>query len=628
MNAIRLSRRALGAALVVLSLTACAPAHEYFLDGFEDGNVEDGEPVTWVHGSTPWGPFPGGTHEVVDGSWIWTQDQTHIGIQADEYIYEDVSVHTQFRMGSSSSSVNICVCDTQYAARVNASGDAALLSPGKWWYRYHGAGLRPQSNDVHMQVDKFDDELSVTYWNDGDPKPPLPQKMINIPDTCEGHVGIFFNLWQDNATATYEFRFFEATPLTESPLPQVELIGAAEDWSFFPGTEEPSLFPELAWTTVEFDDSQWDIDQEGFGFLSEFEDPEMAEAREIVTFLDDMQDNYGSLYLRHPFKVDDPLGFSHLLLQIDYDDSFIAYINGEEVVRSNLGTPESPVTFDARGRSRGELGISSFFIDLESFPELIRAGDENVLAIQGINSRSSDRDFVLSQIRLSGVIQPLPAQELRAGDADQDYDFDQLDLVKVLVAAKYLTGEPATWGEGDWNGAPGGSPGDPPPGNGLFDQVDIIAALGNGVYLSGPYPAVQPNGQQADAQTSVVYNAATGELAVDAPAQAELTSINIDSASGIFTGQPTANLGGSFDNDSDNNIFKATFGSSFGSLSFGNGAQTGLSEDFVAGDLTVIGSLQGGGGLGDVDLVYIPEPSGLVLVILGLLGLMAAARLR
>ncbi len=62
---------------------------------------------------------------------------------------------------------------------------------------------------------------------------------------------------------------------------------------------------------------------------------------------------------------------------------------------------------------------------------------------------------------------------LLAGDADQDLDFDQLDLVQVQVAAKYLTALAATWGEGDWNGAPGGSPGNPPAGDGLFNQFDF-----------------------------------------------------------------------------------------------------------------------------------------------------------
>ncbi len=91
------------------------------------------------------------------------------------------------------------------------------------------------------------------------------------------------------------------------------------------------------------------------------------------------------------------------------------------------------------------------------------------------------------------------------------------------------------------------------------------------------------------------------------------------SAAAVFTGAAAQNLGGSFDNDTDNNIFKATFGSSFGSLSFGLVAQTGLSEDFVANDLTVVGSLAGGGDLGAVDLIYVPEPASALLLAVGLM---------
>ena len=76
---------------------------------------------------------------------------------------------------------------------------------------------------------------------------------------------------------------------------------------------------------------------------------------------------------------------------------------------------------------------------------------------------------------------------LQAGDSNQDLKFDQLDLVQVQIAAKYLTGQPATWGEGDWNAAPGGEVGKPPLGDGRFDQLDIVAALGPGHYLTGPY---------------------------------------------------------------------------------------------------------------------------------------------
>jgi hypothetical protein len=219
---------------------------------------------------------------------------------------------------------------------------------------------------------------------------------------------------------------------------------------------------------------------------------------------------------------------------------------------------------------------------------------------------------------------------LLPGDANQDLKFDQIDLVQVQIAAKYLTGAAATWGEGDWDAAPtaGGVPGSPPTGNGLFDQIDIIAALGPAHYLTGPYAAIAKGGVAGDGQTSIIYDAGTGEVSVDAPAGTDLTSINIDSAGSIFTGAAALNLGGSFDNDADNNIFKATFGSSFGSLSFGNVAQPGLSEDFVANDLTVIGSLAGGGDLGAVDLIYVPEPGSFVLLSLGLAALLALARRR
>jgi hypothetical protein len=227
---------------------------------------------------------------------------------------------------------------------------------------------------------------------------------------------------------------------------------------------------------------------------------------------------------------------------------------------------------------------------------------------------------------LYNLVEPGGPTKLQAGDSDQDLDFDQFDLIIVQQAAKYLSNEAATWGDGDWNGAPGGSQGSPPDGDGFFNQLDIIAALNNGLYLKGSYGAILPGGTRDDGQTSIVYYAQTGEVAVDAPAGTELTSVNIESTAGIFTGDPAENLGGSFDNQDPHNLFKATFGSSFGSLSFGNVAQAGLTQEFLLTDLAVVGSLTGGGALGDVDLIYIPEPASGLLLLLGTAALVLATR--
>jgi hypothetical protein len=250
-------------------------------------------------------------------------------------------------------------------------------------------------------------------------------------------------------------------------------------------------------------------------------------------------------------------------------------------------------------------------------------GDIDLVAIydKALTFNEIDQNFNAGPNPEMVIPDPLPPF-LKAGDANQDLAFDQFDIIQVSQAGKYLTGQTASWGEGDWNGVKGSAcfAGNPPVGDGVFNQGDIVAALGPGIYLRGPYTALNGTGQAGDRQTSIVYDADSGGLSVDAPANSELTSINIDSAARIFTGASADNLGGSFDNDADNNIFKATFGSSFGSLSFGNVAQAGFSEEFVLNDLTVIGSLAGGGDLGEVDLIYIPEPSGLLLGLLALAG--------
>lgn len=154
--------------------------------------------------------------------------------------------------------------------------------------------------------------------------------------------------------------------------------------------------------------------------------------------------------------------------------------------------------------------------------------------------------------------------------------------------------------------------------------VGILLAMSLAPVHAESFSALRSGDTEGTGQASVVYDPYSGELAFHTPAGVELTSLNIDSAGSIFTGEPAQNLGGSFDNDSDNNIFKAAFGSSFGSLSFGTVAQWGLSCGFVVDDLTAVGSIDGGGDLGDVDIVCFPEPSTVVLAALGTIWLMTS----
>ena len=145
------------------------------------------------------------------------------------------------------------------------------------------------------------------------------------------------------------------------------------------------------------------------------------------------------------------------------------------------------------------------------------------------------------------------------------------------------------------------------------------------VLTEGHVPDVFAALRPWDGKISLGYSALTGSLWITTN-RLRLTSINIDSAAGIFSGDPALNLGGPTDNYTEHNIFKETIGSSFGSLTFGSVAKRWLSFGFLQDDLTVTGTLEDGDTFSGANLNYLPEPSSLVLLGTGLVCVLAVAR--
>jgi hypothetical protein len=174
----------------------------------------------------------------------------------------------------------------------------------------------------------------------------------------------------------------------------------------------------------------------------------------------------------------------------------------------------------------------------------------------------------------------------------------------------------------------------------LFLAVVLLAvpAFAQGDPLAG----LAPDGWETDDVATLEYNPDTGVLQLyaarvdgDAAAKVNMTSLNISSPAGLFRADVTKDdipvLSGAFDNYDENNLFMATFGGSFNDVPFVTSAgegimKTGLSSDAILGDFLTTGSLEGGGSLAAMDLVYVPEPSALVLLGVGLLGLLAWRR--
>jgi parallel beta-helix repeat protein len=171
-------------------------------------------------------------------------------------------------------------------------------------------------------------------------------------------------------------------------------VSPGDTWKFYRG-EGPASVPDEAWKEVDFDDSAWESGPAGFGFGDD----------DDATILDDMRSSYLTVYIRREFVVASAASDAALELVIDYDDGFIAYLNGREVARRQM--PAGPATYATTATSH-EAGTPET-INLGALGDLLRPG-RNVLAIEGHNSSLGSSDFSLIPALRAG------SDVLRSGD--------------------------------------------------------------------------------------------------------------------------------------------------------------------------------------------------------------------
>lgn len=135
-----------------------------------------------------------------------------------------------------------------------------------------------------------------------------------------------------------------------------------------------------------------------------------------------MQGHSSSAYLRIPFELPHAVDFEFLTLQTQYNDGFIVYLNGEEVVRRNA---EGAARFDqAASQARtvsDTLAIEQ--IDLSSFTDALLSG-QNLLAVQTLNVSANDGNFLFNaRLDVSGTERPVaPAPELQISEVSAATD--------------------------------------------------------------------------------------------------------------------------------------------------------------------------------------------------------------
>jgi len=157
------------------------------------------------------------------------------------------------------------------------------------------------------------------------------------------------------------------------------VIDRGDVWAYLPGD---SPLPE-GWASPSLDDSWWSRGPSGFGF------GDGDDATETPKEL--------SLYARIQFSIADPGSIIAALLHVDYDDAFVAYVNGEEVARSPIGrpgvppSPADPAQLSHEAALYRGLDPEHWWVDDLS----VFVAGENLLAIEVHNISATDDDLTL-----------------------------------------------------------------------------------------------------------------------------------------------------------------------------------------------------------------------------------------
>jgi hypothetical protein len=208
-----------------------------------------------------------------------------------------------------------------------------------------------------------------------------------------------------NASAADATFYFKAD-LRMTGTPAVDFVAAGDAWKYFVGVVEPSgqLYDpallasgklNVGWGTLNYDDLEWSSGPGPIGAGS----PGVALGTNLTALIINITP---SLFARKVFTVtaNEASDTQPLQLVVRYDDSFVAYINGVEVARRNIGVPN---TFTPRTAVADVESNTTVTLSIDPPATLLVPGS-NVLAVQVHNYTFSNADLLLqADLRTTGA---------------------------------------------------------------------------------------------------------------------------------------------------------------------------------------------------------------------------------
>lgn len=136
--------------------------------------------------------------------------------------------------------------------------------------------------------------------------------------------------------------------------------------------------PNTNWTKSNFDDSSWSVGNTGIGYGDEDDET-------IIS-------NTISLYMRKTFEIEDVSLVSRAVLDIDYDDGFVAYINGVEVARDLFSGDHTSYSMPSDGLHEAQLYTGNI-PERYFFDKTLLSDGSNIIAVQVHNQSLTSSDL-------------------------------------------------------------------------------------------------------------------------------------------------------------------------------------------------------------------------------------------
>jgi hypothetical protein len=214
--------------------------------------------------------------------------------------------------------------------------------------------------------------------------------------------------------------FVISSCLTQAQVNHWETVVLPGDsWNYITPTSQPNS----NWNQLGFNASSWNTGNSGFGYGDDDDATIVA--------------NTMSVYIRRTFQIINASDIEQVILDIDYDDSFVAYINGQEIARNLLSgaVPDFDQASDGFHEALLPQGYAPERFGVDA--SLLNTGT-NVIAVQVHNQALNSSDLsalpVLSLgLNNSTTNYSTPPAWFVAPSNPIDVDFESSNLPIVVI---------------------------------------------------------------------------------------------------------------------------------------------------------------------------------------------------